>query len=232
MPRDSATQRALSCVEPLHVRRRFRSRSPRSPPRSLPFTLFETRRLDRRGRRNLRAQSPPGASAGASAGRSLGLLRSSCSATCPLYVRATCFMNARGFASFAVAMALLLLGLVRAFEQYPRRVRSRPAALGGRPRPGVRLAHHGRHSSALDALRGSSRSDLAGRGPRATACARPSCAGVSRALVLGDAACAYSPIGDGAGLAVVGRRPAQSVSRGRIFLAFLRAAVARAFGDS
>ena len=60
----------------------------------------------------------PGGSAGASADRSPGLLALVLLATCPLYF-GHMFMNAKD-APFAVAMAILLLGLVRAFEQYPR----------------------------------------------------------------------------------------------------------------
>jgi Dolichyl-phosphate-mannose-protein mannosyltransferase len=83
----------------------------------LPFTVFETRRLAgaavglvglfvvwRTGRR------VGGPLAGLSA---LVLL-----ATCPLYV-GHLFMNAKD-GPFAVAMAILLLGLVRIFEEYPR----------------------------------------------------------------------------------------------------------------
>jgi hypothetical protein len=85
--------------------------------RVLPFELFETRRLTgaavgligmfatwRIGRR---IGGPPA-----------GLLALVLLATCPLYY-GHMFINAKD-APFAAAMAVFLLGLVRAFEQYPR----------------------------------------------------------------------------------------------------------------
>jgi Dolichyl-phosphate-mannose-protein mannosyltransferase len=87
----------------------------------LPFTLFETRRLVgaavgligliatwRIGRR---IGGPPG-----------GLIALVLLATCPLYY-GHMFMNAKD-APFAAAMALLLLGLVRAFDEYPQPARA------------------------------------------------------------------------------------------------------------
>ena len=49
-------------------------------------------------------------------------------ATCPLYV-GHMFMNPKD-APFAVAMAILLLGLVRAFEQYPKPSMATDALVG------------------------------------------------------------------------------------------------------
>ena len=93
----------------------------------LPLGLFETRRLLggivgvigllltwRIGRRT--------------GGPLAGLVALVLLATCPLYV-GHAFMNAKD-APFAVAMALLLLGLVRAFEQYPRPAWSNVALMG------------------------------------------------------------------------------------------------------
>src|SRR5262245_54617698 len=83
----------------------------------LPFSLFETRRLTgaivallgllivwRTGRRL--------------GGPLAGVISLALLATCPLFI-GHAFMNAKD-APFAVAMAFLLLGLVRAFEEYPR----------------------------------------------------------------------------------------------------------------
>ena len=83
----------------------------------LPFDLFETRRLSAR-RSACSGSSPRGGSAGASAARVGGLIALLLLATCPLYY-GHMFMNPKD-APFAVAMALLLLGLVRAFDEYPR----------------------------------------------------------------------------------------------------------------
>jgi hypothetical protein len=83
----------------------------------LPFTVFETRRL-------------VGAAVGIlgmfvtwRAGRRVGgplagLVALALIATCPLYY-GHMFMNPKD-SPFAVAMAILLLGLIRAFEQYPK----------------------------------------------------------------------------------------------------------------
>jgi 4-amino-4-deoxy-L-arabinose transferase-like glycosyltransferase len=83
----------------------------------LPFSVFETRRLTgaivgllallivwRTGRRI--------------GGPLAGLIALALLMTCPLFI-GHAFMNAKD-APFAVAMAFLLLGLVRAFEEYPR----------------------------------------------------------------------------------------------------------------
>jgi hypothetical protein len=93
----------------------------------LPFDLFATRRLTgaavgligliatwRIGRR---VAGPLG-----------GLVALTLLATCPLYY-GHMFMNPKD-APFAVAMALLLLGLVRAFEQYPRPAATTVALFG------------------------------------------------------------------------------------------------------
>src|SRR5262249_47221564 len=83
----------------------------------LPFTLFETRRL-------------VGAAVGLiglfvtwrirrrGGGPLAGLVTPALLVTCPLYIRHQ-FINAKD-GPFAVAMAVLLLGLVRSFEDYPR----------------------------------------------------------------------------------------------------------------
>jgi hypothetical protein len=83
----------------------------------LPFTVFETRRLVGAaiGLIGLLVTWRTGRRVG---GPLAGLVALVLLATCPLYVGHV-FMNAKD-APFAVAMALLLLGLVRAFEQYPR----------------------------------------------------------------------------------------------------------------
>ena len=82
----------------------------------LPFGVFETRRLVGA------AVGLIGLVATWRTGRRIGgalavLMALVLLATCPFYVGHS-FMNAKD-APFAVAMALLLLGLVRAFEQYP-----------------------------------------------------------------------------------------------------------------
>jgi hypothetical protein len=83
----------------------------------LPFTLFETRRLCGAavGLVGLIATWRVGRRVG---GPLCGLLAVVLLACCPLYVGHS-FMNAKD-APFAAAMALLLLGLVRAFADYPR----------------------------------------------------------------------------------------------------------------
>jgi xanthosine utilization system XapX-like protein len=93
----------------------------------LPFDLFETRRLT-------------GALVGLAglivtwriarrvAGRAGGLIALLLLATCPLYY-GHMFMNAKD-APFAVAMALLLLGLVRAFAEYPQPAPTTVAVFG------------------------------------------------------------------------------------------------------
>ena len=83
----------------------------------LPFTLFETRRLVGAlvGIVGLFATWRTGRRIG---GPSAGLIALALLATCPLYI-GHMYMNAKD-APFAVAMAILLLALVRAFEEYPR----------------------------------------------------------------------------------------------------------------
>ncbi|MBX9777890.1 MAG: glycosyltransferase family 39 protein [Xanthobacteraceae bacterium] len=83
----------------------------------LPFSVFETRRLTGAivGLLGLLIVWRTGRRVG---GPLAGLIALALLATCPLFV-GHAFMNAKD-APFAVAMAFLLLGLVRAFEQYPR----------------------------------------------------------------------------------------------------------------
>src|SRR5262249_320844 len=83
----------------------------------LPFDLFETRRLVGG------ALGLIGTFATWRLGRRLGgplagVLALTLLATCPLFV-GHMFINAKD-GPFAVAMAIALLGLVRAFEEYPR----------------------------------------------------------------------------------------------------------------
>lgn len=83
----------------------------------LPFDVFETRRLMGAlvGLLGLFVSWRIGRRIG---GPLAGLLALALLAACPLYVGHV-FMNAKD-APFAVAMAILLLGLVRVFEDYPR----------------------------------------------------------------------------------------------------------------
>ena len=83
----------------------------------LPFTLFETRRLVGAlvGLLGLIVTWRIGRRVG---GPLAGLMTLVLLATCPLYI-GHMYMNAKD-APFAVAMAILLLALVRAFETYPR----------------------------------------------------------------------------------------------------------------
>ncbi|MGA6978630.1 MAG: glycosyltransferase family 39 protein, partial [Pseudolabrys sp.] len=83
----------------------------------LPFGLFETRRLVGAcvGIVGLIATWRIGRHLG---GPIAGLIALVLLATCPLYY-GHMFMNAKD-APFAAAMAVLLLGLVRAFEEYPK----------------------------------------------------------------------------------------------------------------
>ncbi len=83
----------------------------------LPFTLFETRRLvgALAGLLGLIVTWRIGRRIG---GPLAGLTTLLLLASCPLYI-GHMFMNAKD-APFAVAMAILLLALVRAFENYPR----------------------------------------------------------------------------------------------------------------
>jgi hypothetical protein len=82
----------------------------------LPFTLFETRRLAGAviGLIGLAVTWRLGRRVG---GPYVGLAALVLLATCPLYY-GHMYMNAKD-APFAVAMAVLMLGLVRAFEEYP-----------------------------------------------------------------------------------------------------------------
>jgi 4-amino-4-deoxy-L-arabinose transferase-like glycosyltransferase len=83
----------------------------------LPFSVFETRRLTGGivGLIGLLIAWRTGRRVG---GPLAGLIALALLATCPLFV-GHAFINAKD-APFAVAMALLLFGLVRAFEEYPR----------------------------------------------------------------------------------------------------------------
>jgi hypothetical protein len=83
----------------------------------LPFTVFETRRLAGAavGLLGLLVVWRTGRRVG---GPVAGLVATALLVSCPLYVGHQ-FMNAKD-GPFAVAMAILLLGLIRAFEQYPR----------------------------------------------------------------------------------------------------------------
>ena len=83
----------------------------------LPFSVFETRRLIGAavGIIGMLVTWRVGRRVG---GSLAGLIALLLLATCPLYV-GHMFMNPKD-SPFAVAMAILLLGLVRAFEQYPK----------------------------------------------------------------------------------------------------------------
>jgi 4-amino-4-deoxy-L-arabinose transferase-like glycosyltransferase len=83
----------------------------------LPFSVFETRRLTGGiiGLIGLLIVWRTGRRVG---GPLAGVIALALLGTCPLFV-GHAFINAKD-APFAVAMALLLLGLVRAFEEYPR----------------------------------------------------------------------------------------------------------------
>jgi 4-amino-4-deoxy-L-arabinose transferase-like glycosyltransferase len=83
----------------------------------LPFSLFETRRLIGAlvGIAGLAVTWRIGRRVG---GPVAGLIALVLLATCPIYI-GHMFMNAKD-APFAVAMAVLLLGLVRVFQEYPR----------------------------------------------------------------------------------------------------------------
>jgi hypothetical protein len=93
----------------------------------LPFGLFETRRLIGAavGLVGLFVTWRTGRRIG---GPLAGLVALVLLASCPLY-DGHIFMNAKD-APFAVAMAILLLGLVRAFEEYPQPAASTRALLG------------------------------------------------------------------------------------------------------
>jgi 4-amino-4-deoxy-L-arabinose transferase-like glycosyltransferase len=93
----------------------------------LPFSVFETRRLTGAivGLLGLFVVWRIGRRVG---GPLAGFIALALLATCPLYV-GHAFINAKD-APFAVAMALLLLALVRAFEEYPRPSAATTALLG------------------------------------------------------------------------------------------------------
>ena len=93
----------------------------RSPPKCCRSVCFETRRLVGAavGIIGLIATWRIGRRLG---GPTAGLVALVLLATCPLYY-GHMFMNAKD-APFAAAMAVLLLGMVRAFEEYPRPIRA------------------------------------------------------------------------------------------------------------
>jgi len=93
----------------------------------LPFDLFETRRLAGAmvGLIGLAVTWRLGRRVG---GPVAGLLALVLLATCPLYY-GHMYMNAKD-APFAAAMAVLMLGLVRAFQEYPRPAAATGALLG------------------------------------------------------------------------------------------------------
>ena len=100
------------------------------------------------------------------------------------------FMNAKD-APFAVAMAVLLLGLVRALDEYPQPERAHRRAGRRRPRARLRLAHPGRHRragrarrAAVDRRRGKPRRRL--RSGRAAASANSSGAAAGAGARLSD----------------------------------------------
>jgi 4-amino-4-deoxy-L-arabinose transferase-like glycosyltransferase len=115
--------------------------------KALPFTLFETRRLMGAavGIAGLIAAWRIARRAG---GPRAGLVALVLLATCPLYVGHS-FINAKD-APFAVAMALLLLGLVRACEEYPRPTLATRAIVG----IGFGLAFGSRIMGAFGAIEG------------------------------------------------------------------------------
>ena len=116
----------------------------------LPFGLFETRRLVGAaiGIVGLIATWRIGRRLG---GPVAGLVALVLLATCPLYY-GHMFMNAKD-APFAAAMAVLLLGIVRAFDEYPKARRAHGRARRRRSRACLRLAHSCRHCCALRAWR-------------------------------------------------------------------------------
>lgn len=83
----------------------------------LPFSLFETRRLIG-GLLGVVGLLITWRIARRVGGPVAGLLAATLLATCPIYIGST-FINAKD-GPFAVAMAVLLLGLVRVFQEYPR----------------------------------------------------------------------------------------------------------------
>ena len=106
----------------------------------LPFDLFETRRLVGAavGLIGLAATWRIGRRIG---GPLAGLIALVLLAACPLYY-GHMFINPKD-APFAAAMAIFLLGLVRAIEQYPKPSPASLLLLGPWLRPLDRLAHHG-----------------------------------------------------------------------------------------
>src|SRR6266568_3692076 len=113
----------------------------------LPFTVFETRRLVGAvvGLIGLFTTWRTGRRIG---GPLAGLLALVLLAACPLYV-GHMFMNAKD-APFAVAMAILLLGLVRACGEYPRPTLATVALVG----IGFGLAFGSRILGAFGAIEG------------------------------------------------------------------------------
>ena len=186
----------------------------------LPFSVFETRRLTGAivGLLGLVIVWRTGRRVG---GPLAGFIALALLATCPLYV-GHAFINAKD-APFAVAMAFLLLGLVRAFEEYPRPGAATVALVG----LGVGLAIGTRILGGFGALYalGALVVDRHARGaPRRPACGGRVVRPLRAAAVAGIAA---RLCGDGAGMALGRGRAAQSVSRAAIFLALLRGAMGR-----
>ncbi len=177
-----------------------------------PFTLFETRRLIGAlvGLIGLMVTWRIGRRVG---GPLAGLAALVLLATCPLYI-GHMFMNAKD-APFAVAMAILLLALVRMLEIYPRIAPATGALTGSgsgsrsdRGRWGIRRPRPHRRARSVGAHRGPDRGTATGSG---TARTFHSVALARRGAGL---------CGHGHGLALVGGRPAQPVAGGRVFLAF------------
>ena len=172
----------------------------------LPFTVFETRRLVGAavGIVGLIAVWRTSRRLG---GQRAGLTAMALLATCPLYV-GHLFMNAKD-GPFAVAMAVLMCGLVRMVDQYPRPCWTTRILVGTRTWAVDRFTRHGRFRDRR-------------RLCDARICADPRCedrrntAGERQArTMLGpDAARGHPRLrGDGAGLALGRYRPAQSIPR-------------------
>ncbi len=130
-------------------------------------------------------------------------------------------MNAKD-APFATAMAVLLLGLVRAFDEYPQPERAHGRADRRRPRAGVRLARAGRGRRAGRARRAAVRVDR-GKPRRRLETGRATL----RTIPLDHAAGLGARLSDhGPAMAMVGALAAQSAARGGIFRHVFRKAVA------
>ena len=126
----------------------------------LPLSVFETRRLlgAAIGVLGLFVTWRTGRRVG---GPLAGLVALALLAACPLYY-GHMFMNPKD-SPFAVAMAILLLGLVRMFEQYPRPTMAARMLVGGRLRPVDWLARPWRIRG--DQCAGGARADICDRDP-------------------------------------------------------------------